>query len=165
MLIFLIGFMGAGKSYIARNLSPILKYDFIDMDKHIEENEGMSISQIFELKGEHYFRQLEHNFLIQLNPNQNLIISTGGGVPCFYNNMDIMNEKGLTIYLNRSKKIVLERLLKGQQKRPLIQGMTLIELEKFYDERLALREIYYKQSKLEVDDKIPEEIAELISSL
>jgi len=97
MLIFLIGFMGSGKSFIGRNLAPILDFEYIDMDKYIEEKEALSITEIFEQKGEVYFREQEHLFIKNIDTTKNYVISTGGGVPCFYNNMDLMNEKGLTI--------------------------------------------------------------------
>ncbi len=164
MLIFLIGFMGAGKSYIARNLAPILQYDYIDMDKHFELLENKSITEIFNTHGEDYFRKLEHNFLNELSSNQNLIVSTGGGAPCFYNNMEIMNKKGLTIYLNRSKKIVIGRLIKGKDKRPLLKELSPTALEEFYDERLKQREKYYLKAKLKAEDKDVHQIVSLIQA-
>ncbi|HRB93362.1 MAG TPA: shikimate kinase, partial [Chitinophagales bacterium] len=90
--------------------------------------------------------------------------STGGGVPCFYNNMDLMNEKGLTIYLNRSKLLTIPRLIKGKHKRPLIADLTEQELEQFYDERLSVRKLFYEQAQLHVGDADLDEIVELIKS-
>lgn len=162
MLIFLIGFMGCGKSYIARNLAPILEMDYLDIDKHIEENEGISIKEIFERHGEDYFRLIEKKIIEQFDPTENLIVSTGGGAPCFFNNMQVMNEKGLTIYLNRNKEKTIERLLKGQSKRPLLANLNKEELEKFYDEKLAMRKLFYEQAKLHVGDAEVEKIAEMI---
>ena len=89
--------MGCGKSYVGRNLAPLLGFDYIDVDKYIEEKEGLTIKEIFEQKGEDYFRQAEKDFIHQLDTGQNLVISTGGGAPCFFDNMEVMNEKGLTI--------------------------------------------------------------------
>lgn len=162
MLIFLIGFMGSGKSYVARNLAPILDIDYVDLDKFIEENEQLTVKEIFEQKGEDYFREQEKEFIEQLDINDNLIVSTGGGAPCFFNNMQLMNEKGLTIYLNRNKEKTIWRLLKGQYKRPLIAQLNQEELEKFYDEKLATRKQFYEQAKLHVGDADVEEIAEMI---
>ena len=162
MLIFLIGFMGCGKSYVARNLAPILEIDYVDLDKHIEEKEQLTVKEIFEQKGENYFRVKEKEFIEQLDPTENLIVSTGGGAPCFFNNMQLMNEKGLTIYLNRNKEKTIWRLLKGQYKRPLIANLSAEELEKFYDEKLSSRKQYYEQAKLHVGDADVEEIAEMI---
>lgn len=154
--------MGCGKSYVGRNLAPLLGYDFVDADKFIEEKEGLTIKEIFEQKGEDYFRNQEKLFLEELDSEQNLVVSTGGGMPCFFENMDVMNEKGLTIYLNRNKEKTIWRLLKGQQKRPLIADLNKEELEKFYDERLASRKPFYEKAQLQVGDADVEEIAKLI---
>ena len=162
MLIFLVGFMGCGKSYVGRNLAPLLGFDYIDMDKYIEEKEGLSIKEIFEQKGENYFRQLEHQYLLEIDSEQNLVVSTGGGAPCFFDNMEIMNKKGLTIYLNRSKDIVIERLLKGQHKRPLLSGFNAEQLAEFYDERLNTRKPFYEQAMLHAGDAEVEEIATMV---
>lgn len=163
MLIFLVGFMGCGKSYIGRTIAPQLDYEYIDSDKFIEEKEGVSIKEIFEQKGEAYFRQLEHEFLVSLEIDKNIIVSTGGGMPCFTNNMALMNEKGLTIYLNRSKDIVIPRLLKGQHKRPLIAHLNKEQLEKFYNEKLESRKAFYEQATLFVGNADAEEIKIIIN--
>lgn len=162
MLIFLIGFMGCGKSYTGRHLAPLLGYEYVDMDKWIEEKEDLSIKEIFEQKGESYFRELEKTYLQQLDVHQNLIVSTGGGVPCFFDNIKVMNEKGITIYLNRSKEKVIERLIKGQHKRPLLAGLTPEQLADFYDERLSARKPFYEQAQLHVGDADVEAVAKLI---
>ncbi|HPH89019.1 MAG TPA: shikimate kinase [Chitinophagales bacterium] len=162
MLIFLVGFMGCGKSYVGRNLAPMLGFDYVDVDKFIEEKEGMSIKEIFELKGEDYFRKLEQQYLQDLDTDQNLVVSTGGGAPCFFDNMDVMNEKGLTIYLNRNKEKVIWRLLKGQHKRPLIAGLSEDELKLFYDERLESRKPFYEKAKLHVGDADVPEILDIL---
>ena len=106
--------MGCGKSYVGRNLAPLLGFEYIDVDKYIEEKEGLTIKEIFEQKGEDYFRLQEKEFIAQVDSEENLVVSTGGGAPCFFDNMDVMNEKGLTIYLNRNKKIS-RNVSKGMQ--------------------------------------------------
>lgn len=151
--------MGCGKSYIGRTIAPILGYDNIDMDKAIEANMQLSISEIFEQKGEAYFRQLEHEYIESLNIDYNLIISTGGGAPCFNNNMELMNSKGITIYINRSKEKILEQLKKGMYKRPLLQGLTEAELSDFYDKKLAERIDFYNQAQIFTGDAPVESIA------
>lgn len=162
MLIFLIGFMGCGKSYIGRHLAPALGYDYVDMDHYIEEQEGIPVKDIFEQKGEAYFREREHAWLQQLSPEQQMVVSTGGGAPCFFDNMDIMNAKGLTIYLNRSKSVVIPRLIKGQHKRPLLANMDETTLEKFYDERLASRVEHYNKARIHAGDAELEDIEDLV---
>jgi shikimate kinase len=162
MLIFLIGFMGCGKSYIGRNLAPLLNFEYIDADKYIEEKEGLTVKEIFEQKGEEYFRKQEQLFLEQLNPQQNIVVSTGGGAPCFFDNMDVMNKKGLTVYLNRNKEKTIWRLLKGQYKRPLIAHLNKEELENFYDEKLVSREPFYVKARIHAGDADVNEIMEMI---
>ncbi|MBK7139827.1 MAG: hypothetical protein IPH74_12745 [Bacteroidetes bacterium] len=94
MIVFLIGFMGCGKSYIGRHVAELIGMDYLDMDLEIETRTGKSINQIFEDIGEEGFRTLETKFITSLQANQNIIISTGGGAPCFGNNMELINKKG-----------------------------------------------------------------------
>jgi shikimate kinase len=162
MLIFLIGFMGCGKSFTSRQLSALLDIPAVDMDKMIEEREGKSIKEIFEEKGENYFRQLEHDFLKNLSAEDNLIIATGGGAPCFFDNMDIMNQKGLTIYLNRNRERCLAQLMKGVEKRPLLNGMSPEEIADFYDRKIKERKPFYEKAKWLIGDAEAEQMAEWI---
>jgi shikimate kinase len=162
MIIFLVGFMGSGKSYVGRNLAPLLGYDYIDLDKYIEEKEGLTVKEIFEQKGEEYFRMLEREYIQHVEPDKNSVISTGGGTPCFFDNMDVMNNKGLTVYLNRSKDMVIHRLLRGQYKRPLLKGLSPEELEKFYDEKLESRRAFYEKATLHAADANVDEILKMI---
>ncbi|MCO5230832.1 MAG: shikimate kinase [Chitinophagales bacterium] len=164
MLYFLIGFMGSGKSYTGRNISELLSIPIIDMDKYIEEKENRSIAEIFEKDGEPYFRKLERDFLENLDPNNNLIISTGGGAPCFFDNMELMNQKGMTIYLNRSKEVVMRQLLKGIDKRPLLKGKSEDEIWAFYDSKLSERKSFYEKAKIHAGDLGYVEIAQLLKS-
>lgn len=140
--------MGCGKSYIGRKIAPAINFEYIDTDKAIEEQEQKSINQIFEQHGESYFRKLEHQLLQQLNPEKNIVISTGGGMPCFQQNIQLMNQKGLTIYLNRDKETILQRLKKGIDKRPILKGLSEEELASFYDKKIEERKTYYEQAKL-----------------
>jgi shikimate kinase len=165
MIIFLVGFMGCGKSYTGRTLSGLLNIPFVDMDKAIEVQEAKTVKEIFERKGEAYFREQERAFLEQLDRNQNLIIATGGGAPCFFDNMDLMNEKGRTFWLNRSKDIALGQLLKGIDKRPLLTGKSPAEVEAFYTERLAERTPFYEKATFHVGDASAEDIAEMIREI
>ena len=162
MLVFLIGFMGSGKSFAGRHLGEVLKIPCTDMDKHIEEQEKRTVREIFEQSGENYFRELEHQFLENLDTDQRLIISTGGGAPCFYDNMQIMNRKGLTIYLNRSKPVVMAQLMKGIEKRPLLQDKTEEEIWDFYDKKLSERKVFYEQAQIHAGDMNYLELADII---
>jgi shikimate kinase len=160
MIIFLIGFMGSGKSYTARNLSSIMNIPFVDMDKAIEEMEGKSIADIFSEKGEDYFRLQENAFLKNLPEKGDLIVATGGGTPCFFDNMDIMNQKGLTIYLNRTKEKCLEQVLKGIDKRPLLKGKSIEEVSAFYDQKMEERKPWYEKARWMVGNAEATEIAQ-----
>jgi shikimate kinase len=165
MIIFLVGFMGCGKSYTGRALSDLLDIPFIDMDKAIEEKEGMTVKEIFETQGEAYFREQERSFLEQLDTDQKLIVATGGGAPCFFDNMQLMNEIGWTFWLNRSKDVALAQLLKGIEKRPLLQGKSPEEVAAYYTEKLAERTPFYQQATFHVGDAPAEEIAEMIREI
>jgi shikimate kinase len=160
MIIFLIGFMGSGKSYTARNLSSIMNIPYVDMDKAIEEMEGKSIADIFSEKGEDYFRLQENAFLKNLPEKGDLIVATGGGTPCFFDNMDIMNQKGLTIYLNRTKEKCLEQVLKGIDKRPLLKGKSIEEVSAFYDQKMEERKPWYEKARWMVGNAEATEIAQ-----
>ena len=109
MRIFLIGYMGSGKTTLGRKLAYILQYQFIDLDDYIEKQEGRKISHIFEEDGEDYFRKLERVYLHRVIDKEDLVISTGGGTPCFFDNMNQMNEYGKTIYINIHPKALLPR--------------------------------------------------------
>jgi shikimate kinase len=164
MLIFLVGFMGCGKSYTARNLSSMLSIKQIDMDKAIEEQEGITVKEIFQQHGESYFRELERAYLKNLDPADDIIIATGGGAPCFFDNIGLMKQKGLVIWLNRSKDIALAQLLKGIDKRPLLAGMTIDQVDAFYSQKLEERRPFYQQAHICVGDASVEEVAMMIKA-
>lgn len=148
MIVYLIGFMGSGKSTVGARLARKLSFNFYDLDEQIEQHESCSISTIFENKGEAYFRLLEHETLIQLSQNNNCIISCGGGTPCFYNNMEIMNNSGFTVYLKLSSEALYSRLKQAKTTRPLLKDKSEIALKDYIKEKLAERESYYLKSKL-----------------
>ena len=166
MNIFLIGYMGSGKSSIGKILAKTLNYNFIDFDEYIEEKENKSISQIFKDKGEIYFRKAEHTYLKHLNVS-NTVISLGGGTPCYGNNMNIIlsfkNSK--CIYLKTSITNLTHRLFLEKNKRPLIAHInTKDELNEFIGKHLFERSIYYNQSNSTIitDDKSIQELVEAI---
>lgn len=169
--IILIGFMGAGKSTIGKELASCLEMEFVDTDELIESNEGMSIQELFDSKGEDKFRQLERDIILNGNWS-NTVISVGGGMPCFLDNMAILKSKGITIYLNITAKSLSQRLWLKRKGRPLLYGFkTMSELAEFIDVKLAERQDFYKDSKIDynADDKascvIVEELKEVIKNL
>jgi len=149
--IFLIGFMGSGKTTLGRELAGVMQMDFKDLDEEIEKNEGTTISELFQSKGEEYFRSKESFYMRSLEQTNNVIIATGGGTPCFYDNMQWMNDHGLTVYLNLPPEILFQRLRPQVDHRPLLKGKTDEELLQFIRERLKERSSYYGQSEIIVE--------------
>lgn len=147
MRIFLVGFMGCGKSYTGKRLADLLAYSFIDLDDLIEEIEGKSIVQIFEEKGEDYFRNVEKEVLRSLTNQENIVIACGGGVPCFHQNMEWMKNNGKTIYLSLPPAILENRLAKEATHRPLIKDLTAKgELLSFIENKVSERNEFYQKA-------------------
>jgi len=128
-----------------------MNYVFIDLDEVIEKNEGASIAEIFSLRGEEYFRDKESMSLKLFSETKNAIIATGGGTPCFRDNMKWMNEHGLTVYLNLSPEILFQRLKPEVDHRPLLSGKSDEELLLFIQTKLQERNPFYSQSHLIVN--------------
>src|ERR1700761_3626269 len=146
-LIFFTGFMGCGKTTWSRKLAAHLGYEFIDLDHTLEAQVGMTIAEYFSSFGEDAFRKLESDVLKQTGYPENTVVSTGGGLPCFFDNMDWMNAHGKTVYIQLSPKTLMDRLEKGKAKRPVLQGKHGDELLEFITFKLAEREPYYLQAK------------------
>ena len=152
MRIYLIGYMGSGKSTLGRRLSKYLGLQFVDMDHYIEERNCKTVPQIFAEEGEAEFRKKERKALEELSEFTDIVIATGGGAPCFFDNIDLMNKTGKTIYLNINPKILADRLLKSKTERPLIKGKSKEELIAFIDETLRKRNEFYLQAKYQVTE-------------
>lgn len=164
MRIFLTGFMGSGKSVMGKALAAELGLAFIDLDKAIEAKYGKDIESLFTSDGEQHFRELEQQTLNELLEQDNYVMACGGGTPCFSDNMDQMNEAGVTIYLKLSTDALAERLEGETEKRPLLKGKTGHELWTFVHELLTEREQDYLKAKYKVKakDLKPSELAEFI---
>lgn len=144
--IILIGFMGCGKSTLGKKIAKKLSYEFVDMDELIEKAEKKTVSQIFEENGEEYFRLKEKELLQTFIGSNQKIISTGGGAPCFINNMELINNLGVSIYIKLSPKALVSRLLNEKGKRPLISQLSNEELLQFITDSLSKRELFYNQA-------------------
>lgn len=154
MRIYLIGFMGSGKSHWGRLLSAGTGWPCYDLDQLIQEQEGMTIADIFSKKGEEYFRMLEREVLVNLSQTRNdMILSCGGGTPCFLNNIAFMKQQGKVVWLDTATPVLLKRLLKEKSHRPLIRDISDSDLEAFISRKLRDRKIYYEQADL----RLPEE--------
>jgi len=140
---------GCGKSTFGRKVARELDLEFIDLDKEIIKAEELSVAEIFELKGEDHFRNIESQLLKDISlANDNFVLATGGGAPCFFDNMDFMNEQGSTVFIDTPIDILLERLnLSGINKRPLIKKMGEDNLLHGLTEKLNYRLPFYKKAK------------------
>lgn len=148
--IFMIGFMGAGKTSAGRKLAERLNFGFIDMDHWIEEREGISIQEIFKRNGEVWFREQEREVLRELAGREDsLVISTGGGVPCFHDNMAFIKSNGISVYLKLSPLALLHRLRKSKKpERPLLSGKSDSEIIEYIQLKLQEREVFYEMSDI-----------------
>ena len=170
MLIYLIGFMGSGKSYIGKELARKLSYDFIDLDQKIEEGEFMSITDIFHKRGENEFRRLEYKYLRHVSLTDDSVISAGGGTPVYFNNMNYMNQSGVTIFLDVDIATLVKRLQKSKKKRPLILQFKRKQLHEYLEIKLKERIFHYKKSQFFINaspskDLVVDDIISVIHSL
>ncbi len=149
--VYLLGFMGSGKTTIGRQLSRDLQWKFIDLDDYIEQREGLSIKEIFAQKGEEGFRRIETQALTEIAHIDGAVIAAGGGTPCFGTNMDTMRASGLTIYINVAPADLASRLRKAKDNRPLIAQKTDDELLGYITQKLQEREPFYRRAHMAVD--------------
>lgn len=146
--VYFIGFMGSGKTHWGRMLAAQLQRKFVDLDQLIEQNEQLSVQQIFEKNGEDWFREKEALSLRSLMEEENVLISCGGGTPCFHDNMRFMNETGTTIFLEASPKFLLQNIIKEPDARPLLKNMNEAEMLFFIEKKLEERNSFYQQATI-----------------
>ena len=162
--IILLGYMGCGKSTIAKLLANSTSFSYLDLDEIIEKNENASVKNIFSEKGEIYFRKLEHQILEKLINNQeSFILSLGGGTPCYSNNHEFLKSSNvISIYLKASVETLYDRLLYSNSERPLIANKNPEEMKEFIAKSLFDRSYYYNQAqfKISVDERTKDETAE-----
>lgn len=144
--------MGCGKSTLGRRLAKHAGLEFVDMDHYIEKRNCKTIPLIFSEEGEAEFRKKERKALEELAEFSDVVIATGGGAPCFFDNVDLMNRTGQTIYLNIDPKILADRLLNSKTERPLIKGKSKEELVAFIDETLNKRNEFYTKAHFQITD-------------
>ena len=151
MRIFLIGFMGTGKSYWGKIWANQHNLTFIDLDVEIEKKTGLSIEEIFEKKGEDIFRDVETDSLMEMEQYDNCIIACGGGTPCFKNNMDWMNENGITVLLNSTPSKIQENIINDNKERPLLKKINKAELLFFIEMKLKERMDFYNKASIRLE--------------
>lgn len=153
MKIILIGYMGAGKTTLGKVLAKQMGLRFCDLDWYIEEKSGTTISQIFKQEGEAIFRKKEQQALHEVIGTDDIVLAVGGGTPCFYDNIDFMNQQAHTVYLKATSETLKAHIKMGGAKRPLVDGKTDEELTRYIEESLKGREPYYLKAQhvLEID--------------
>lgn len=154
--IILIGYMGSGKTTVGKALSKETGMMFYDLDWYIESRMRKTVAQIFAEKGEEGFRKIEHNMLHEVAEFENVIISCGGGTPCFFDNIDYINQQGEVVYLKATPEVLYRHLLMGKVERPLIKNKTPEELIAYITEQVAKREEFYNKARYTLDVSLME---------
>jgi shikimate kinase len=157
--------MGSGKTHWGKQVSEKLRIPFFDLDEQITAHEEKSIVEIFSENGEEYFRLLEKDILhILTESHENFVMACGGGTPCFYNNIDYMNQSGTTIWINTSIDALFQRLLKEKEIRPLIKNLTNDQLRGFIIKKFSDRKIFYEQADI-ITDEDPVRLENLVEKI
>ncbi len=165
MRIFLVGFMGSGKTHWGHLLSEKLGMRFFDLDEQVAEHAGKSIPEIFATEGEEQFRMMEKDTLhIIAESHQQFIMACGGGSPCYFNNIDYMNQVGTTVWINSPLDTLFDRLVKEKEKRPLLKELSDEQLRLFIHKKYSDRKIYYEQADVKVDED-PVQLDNLIEKI
>lgn len=165
MKIFLIGFMGSGKTHWGRLLSEKLGIRFFDLDEQVTEHAGKTIPEIFAAEGEEQFRLLEKDVLhIITESHDNFVMACGGGSPCYFNNIEYMNTAGTTVWINTPQDTLHKRLVVEKDKRPLIKDLTDEQLRNFIQKKFSDRRIYYEQADIAIDEE-PVQLEKLIEKI
>lgn len=162
--VILVGFMGAGKTTVGKLLAETIGVSFIDSDEWIVAKEQASVSDVFATKGEAYFRQLEKAFLDHLALEQPAVVAVGGGLPCFGDNIMVLNSLGIFIYINTSLQTLTQRLKNDRANRPLLRDLKDEELFRYVEDLIAQRKVFYKMAQLIVPNESnkPNDVVEKI---
>ena len=163
--IFLIGFMGSGKTTLGRALEEATSLKFIDLDDYIEEHIGMSISEYFARMGEENFRSAERDALHEIADEEDVVVACGGGTPCYFDNMEVMNSRGTTVWLNASRERLYERLIVAIDHRPLLKDKSPDQIREFIDISLRKRHPYYSQAQYLLPSDLLENPREIASTI
>ena len=148
MKVFLVGFMGCGKSTKAKQLANRLNCPVIDLDAVIVAQQGKTIAEYFAENGEAAFRKLESDTLKGYDYPETCVVATGGGLPCFFDNMDWMNKNGITVFIDTPVKVLADRLINARVERPLVKGKSIPELIEFIEAKLIERRPFYEQAQV-----------------
>ena len=165
MNLYLLGYMASGKTTFGRALSLQNGLRFIDLDHYIEESEGKTVSEIFRERGESGFREIERKSLKALSELQGVVIACGGGTPCFFDNIDIMNATGHTVFLEASPSVLISRLEAENESRPLVAGKSRQEIEAIVKKQLSARTPFYSRAKIRWNSDHLESVEEIKESI
>lgn len=156
MHLYITGFMGVGKTTFGKQVANMLQLPFMDTDTLVEQTTKRTISAIFEQEGEAFFRTVEAAVLRNIDPEKNAVIATGGGLPCYHDNMLFMNKHGFTVYLRASEAFIYNRLMQAKSPRPLLNGLNQEQTKAFIHHTLNHRSSFYLQSKMVVNMPVKE---------
>lgn len=151
MKVFLVGYMGVGKSTIGKKIAARLGVDFFDLDALIVERSGQSIPDIFAERGEAYFREVERRTFLEMRNGSDFVLALGGGTPIFEDNMDLILASGVVVHLTLPRPVLIHRLRQGQSSRPLLAEVAHDELDAFVAKHLAQRLPHYRRAHLDFD--------------
>ncbi len=143
--------MGSGKSTLGRRIAHRLKLDFVDLDNYLEKKHGCSVVDIFSRFGELQFREWEREALIDQLDSRTKIVSTGGGTPCYFDNMELINQNGFSIYLYLSPGALVKRLFHSKNQRPALIGLDEEGILNFVNTQIDIRKKFYEQANLQID--------------
>lgn len=146
--VFLCGYMGSGKTTLGKSLASEMGLTFIDLDNFVEARQHKTVKEIFAEVGENGFREIERRSLQEVSDYENVVVSLGGGTPCFFDNMELINKAGVSVYLKPTEDVLLARLIKGKHKRPLLADKSDDEILGVIREQLAWREPYYLKAQI-----------------
>ena len=163
--IILVGYMGSGKTTVGKALSKETDMMFYDLDWYIESRMRKSVSQIFAERGEEGFRKIEYNMLHEVAEFEDVIISCGGGTPCFFDNMDYLNQQGDVVYLKATPETLYKHLLMAKIERPLLKGKSSEELIAYITEHLKERSPFYEKARYILDVNVLDEYDKIQSSV
>ncbi|HBC28999.1 MAG TPA: shikimate kinase [Prevotellaceae bacterium] len=163
--IILVGYMGSGKTTIGRQLALALGLEFYDLDWYIETRYRSTVAQIFAQRGEDGFREMERNMLHEVAEFEDIVLSCGGGTPCFFDNMDYLNAQGETVYLKATPEVLARHLRMGRVERPLIKGKSEGELLQYIQSSLQAREPFYGKAKNIIDVNLLDNRAKIQDSV